>query len=92
MTTLYIVKGRNSCPYCIETKKYLRQNKLKYRFYNEDTSRYNSKIPESYTTVPKIIHVKNKNYHFVGGYSDLLKYSNQKIYKKTKTNKKKYNL
>ena len=88
MTTLYIVKGKNSCPYCIETKKYLRKNKLKYRFYNDDTSRYNSKIPESYTTVPKIIHVKNKNYHFVGGYSDLIKYAPIKYTKKSKTIKK----
>lgn len=94
---MYIVFGRESCWYCINTQSILKKKQKKYKFYDIDSDHYNSyisSIPDSFNTVPRIIKETPKNKRFIGGYDSLvlhfrnLKKTKKKPKGKTRSRKK----
>ena len=86
---MFIVFGKETCPYCINTKTLLDESRKKYIYLpleEEQNSDYVDKlislklIPEIHTTVPKVIKFKKKKGKsiFIGGYEDLLDYFERK--------------
>lgn len=79
----FVIFGLSYCNYCKNAKKYLKDNNLKYKYYQ---------IDDQYTTILKLLEKTNQEHKdikfdithktfpvifykgkFVGGYSDLIK-------------------
>ena len=65
------------CPFCDKAKLFL--NSLGYRFISkeldwDDTTLSFLKEQMNWTTVPIIFEIENKDYKFIGGHTDLVKY------------------
>lgn len=87
---MFIVFGKETCPYCINTRSLLDESKKKYIYLpleEEENVDYVSElkllklIPETHKTVPKVIKFKKKKgrSEFIGGYEDLLDYFEKKV-------------
>ena len=79
----YIIFGLSTCGYCLETKKFLNERNIKYKYYSIDNFKElffrvlievsivhpELNINKTHKTVPVIFYKKK----FIGGYSDLIK-------------------
>lgn len=78
----YIVFGLSTCGYCLETKNFLNNNNIKYKYYLIDNFKElffrvlieasdiypELNINNTHKTVPVIFYKKK----FIGGYTDLI--------------------
>lgn len=72
---MFIVYGKDSCPYCVKAKNFLEEKNLDYQYINLDTeekiAKFKSDNPKV-KTVPLIL----KDDYVIGGYTDLTYYIN----------------
>ena len=78
----FVIYGRDSCPFCVEAKKYLKSKNKKFLYYNieqlikkkiiENYGEYQDKLKSrigNYFYIPVIFHYGK----FIGGFSELKK-------------------
>lgn len=76
---MFVIYGKESCPYCVKAKEFLDEKKLKYEYIGLDDAdklaAFKAENPKV-KTVPYIL----KDGYAIGGYSDLTYYINSYEY------------
>jgi glutaredoxin len=72
----YIVIARETCPFCVKAIQLLerRDDEVKVIYFTEKQNSLLSEFKNAYShkTVPMIFERKDKDIHFIGGYTDLV--------------------